>query len=270
MRIALAQMFCAWGSVQANLASMDALCGQAGQQGAAMLLTPEMSVCGMYKDVRVWPLAESLDGPSATAVLQMARRHNLHIGFGFTERADGLPYNSYAVASPDGILAGVYRKNRVAPLEVEFWQSHNERPVFAIAGRRFAVGICLDNRCPELLADYGKQHADVVIMPHAWDADPLDRQGRELKYNSMVELAEHHRAGRLGGWKTHGQMRDFFMSYVPQRARENHFYALFVNQCGRPHPALRIVGPSFAVDPQGHVLVQTRDEREQVLCVDIV
>jgi len=39
----------------------------------------------------------------------MARRHGLHIGFGFTERAKRLPYNTYAVASPDGALVGAYR-----------------------------------------------------------------------------------------------------------------------------------------------------------------
>jgi predicted amidohydrolase len=64
-------------------------------------------------------------------------------------------------------------------------------------------------------------------------------------------------------------MRDQFYAYVPQRAREHGFTALFVNQSGQPHPALRFEGPSFAVDPRGRILAETRDGSEQMLLAEI-
>jgi predicted amidohydrolase len=262
-------MACRWGEIEANLAAIEAYARIAKGRGAAMVVFPELTVSGIFKDEQVWALAEALDGPSVRQVCQMAREAGLVIGFGFTEKALPLPYNAYCLATPEGRLAGVYRKNYIPQLEVPFWQAHHERPVFTAIGKRLAVAICFDNCQPDLLAHYGGQRAEVVLMPHAWDADPLDLQGRDLKHNSMAELIEHQRAGRLGGWKSHDAMRDYFYGYIPLRARENGFYALFVNQAGRPHEALCFSGPTFAVDPHGEILVETRDGAEQMLLVEI-
>jgi predicted amidohydrolase len=66
-------------------------------------------------------------------------------------------------------------------------------------------------------------------------------------------------------WKTHDQMRDDFYATIPGLARENRFWALFVNQSGRPHECLDFVGPSFVVDPTGRVVAETRDGEEQLV-----
>jgi predicted amidohydrolase len=270
MKIALVQMFCGFGEVDANLAAMRAFARRAKADGAEMVVFPELTISGIYKDPKVWELAQSLDGPSVRAALDLSRAEGLYIGFGFTERApEGLPYNAYAVAAPRGELAGVYRKNYIPHLEVPFWQGHRERPVFDLGGRRFAVAICWDNTEEELLAHYGRAGARVVLMPHAWDADPLDHAGKPLEHRTILELYEHHQHGRLGGWASHDAMRDQFLAYIPLRAKAHDFYALFVNQAGQPHPAIRFEGPSFAVDPQGKLLACTCDGAEQMLYVDV-
>lgn len=269
MRIALVQMLCRWGDVEANLAAMDAHARAARGHGAEMVVFPELTVSGIYKDERVWELAEGLDGPSVRRVLDLARREGLFIAFGLTERARPLPYNTYCIAGPDGALLGAYRKNRVPTLEAPFWQPHGERPVFSIRGRRFAVATCFDNCDEALLAGYGRRGVELVLMPHAWDADPLDEHGAELSHGSMAELIEHWRAGRLAGWRSHDEMREQFFAYIPRRAKDNGFYALFVNQAGQPHPALRFEGPTFAVDPEGRILAQTESGEEGVLQVEV-
>jgi predicted amidohydrolase len=269
MKIALVQMECRWGEIQRNLDQMERHCGEACSAGATMIVFPELTTTGIFKDDRVWEVSENLDGASVHQVSEMASRHKLYIGFGFSERAEPLPYNAYAVVAPDGAVAGVYRKNCIPRLEVPWWQGHDARPVFEVAGRRCGVAICWDTTQPALLAEYGRNGAEIVLMPHAWDADPLGLDGQDLPHESMDELYEHCREGRLGGWRSHDGMLDQFLRYIPARARENRFYALFVNQCGRPHEVLCINGPTFAVDPKGEVLVSTRDGREQMLLVDI-
>ncbi len=77
-------------------------------------------------------------------------------------------------------------------------------------------------------------------------------------------------AGRPCAARKPTTRRDLSQSYIPELARENGFPALFVSQCGRPQRALWIAGHSFAVDPQGQVFVQTRDDAEQMLCVDVI
>jgi predicted amidohydrolase len=166
-------------------------------------------------------------------------------------------------------VAGIYRKNCIPVLEVPWWQGHAGRPVMRVAGRRFGVAICWDNTQPGLLAEYGRNEVDAVVMPHAWDADPLGPDGKALDHRHMDELYEDYRSGKLCGWESHDGMLAQFLRYIPERARENGFHALFVNQSGQPHEALRMEGPTFAADPRGEVLARTTGGEQQVVYVDI-
>jgi len=265
LRVALAQIHCPWADPRGNLERMATWAERARDGGAQLVAFPELCVSGICKDERLPSVTESLDGPSVASVRSLARRLGLAIGFGSSERADGMPLNAYPVVSPDGTLAGVYRKNHIPVLEVPFWQGHSARPVFSVLGRRVAVSICWDNKYPELLAHYARGGAEIVLMPHAWDSDALDEDGRVIDYQSMDEIVRY--LGRTGSlrWKTHDQMRDDFYGYVPALAREGCFWALFVNQAGRPHECLDFVGPSFVVDPSGGVVAETRDGSEQLV-----
>lgn len=269
IRVALAQIECPWADSRANLERMAGWAERAKTGGADMVVLPELCVSGICKDERLASTAETLDGPSVSFVRALARRLGLAIGFGFSERADGLPFNTYVVVEPDGSLAGVYRKNHIPKLEVPFWQGDTARPVFRALGRSMAVSICWDNRHPELLRHYSRGGAQIVLMPHAWDADALDENGTVIEYDSMEEIgARLRRTGRMR-WKTHNQMRDDFFQAIPALARKGRFWALFVNQAGRPHPCLDFVGPSFVVDPSGRVVAETRDREEQIVFATI-
>jgi len=265
LRVALAQIHCPWAEPQGNLARMAEWAERAKAGGAELVAFPELCVPGICKDERLSSVSESLDGPSVASVRALARRLQLAIGFGFSERAEGMPYNAYAVVEPDGALAGVYRKNHIPVLEAPFWQGHSERPVFDVLGRRTAVSICWDNKYEELVAGYANERAEIVLMPHAWDADALDEDGRVIDYQTMEEIVAY--SSRHGGlrWKTHDQMRDDFYAYIPTLARDGGFWALFVNQAGRPHECLEFVGPSFVVAPSGEVVATTRDASEQLV-----
>ncbi len=269
LRVALAQIHCPWADREGNLERMAHWAERAKSQGAELVAFPELCVPGICKDERLASVTETLAGPSVASVRALARRIGIGIGFGFSERADGKPYNAYAVVEPDGTLAGVYRKNHIPKLEAPFWQGHAEQPTFAALGRRFAVSICWDNRYPDLLAHYTHEDAEVVLMPHAWDSDALDEEGRVIDYDSMEEIvAYRRRTGRLR-WKTHDEMRDDFYEYIPALAHEYRFWALFVNQSGRPHDCLEFLGPSFVVDPSGRVVAQTRDGSEQLVLATV-
>jgi predicted amidohydrolase len=265
LRVALAQIFCPWADPQGNLARMAGWTERAKQGGAELVAFPELCVSGICKDQRLTSVTETLDGPSVAFVRALTRRFGIAIGFGFSEKTEGMPRNAYAVVEPDGTLAGVYRKNHIPVLEAPFWQGHGEQPVFTALGRRVAVSICWDNKYPELLAHYAREGAEVVLMPHAWDSDALDEEGRVIDYQSMEEIVAYRRRTGALRWKTHDQMRDDFYQRIPGLAREGRFWALFVNQSGRPHECLDFVGPSFVVDPSGGVVTATRDGSEQLV-----
>lgn len=269
LRVALAQIHCPWADTRGNLERMAGWAERAKGGGAQLVAFPELCVPGICKDERLASVTETLDGPSVAFVRALARRLAVAIAFGFSERADGKPWNAYAVVEPDGPLAGVYRKNHIPKLEKPFWQGHAGRPVFRALGRSMAVSICWDNQYAELLRHYARAGAEIVLMPHAWDADALDEEGQVIDYDSMAEIVDwRRRTGRMR-WKTHDQMRDDFYRTIPGLARDGRFWALFVNQSGRPHECLDFVGPSFVVDPSGQVAAETRDGGEQLVFAEI-
>lgn len=269
LRVALAQIHCPWADTRGNLERMAGWAERAKDGGAQLVAFPELCVPGICKDERLASVTETLDGPSVASVQALARRLAIAIGFGFSERAPGKPWNAYAVVEPDGTLAGVYRKNHVPKLEAPFWQGHDARPVFRALGRAMAVSICWDNQYPDLLAHYARGGAEVVLMPHAWDADALDEDGRVIDYDSMAEIVGWRRLHGRMRFKTHDQMRDEFYRTIPGLARDGRFWALFVNQSGRPHECLDFVGPSFVVDPAGVVVAETRDREEQLVLATV-
>jgi predicted amidohydrolase len=269
MRVALVQVECPWADIQGNLERMAGWAARAKACGADMVVFPELCVSGICKDERLASISETLDGPSVAFVRSLARSLALAIGFGFSEQQDGLPFNTYVVVEPDGGLAGVYRKNHIPKLEAPFWQAGTDRPVFRALGYSMAVSTCWDNKYPALLRHYSRGGSKIVIMPHAWDADALDDDGAVIDYDSMAEIdARLRHTGQLR-WRTHDQMRAEFYETIPGLAREGRFWALFVNQAGRPHPCLDFVGPSFVVDPSGRVVAETRDRGEQIVFADI-
>ena len=268
-RVALAQVECPWADTQGNLERMAGWAERAKTGGAELIAFPELCVSGICKDDRLGSISEALDGPSVAFVRSLARSLGLAIAFGFSEKADGLPFNTYVVVEPDGGLAGVYRKNHIPRLEVPFWQAGSARPVFRALGYSMAISTCWDNRHPDLLRHYSRGGVEIVLMPHAWDADVLDEDGTVIDYDSMEEIsARLRRTGHLR-WKTHDQMRDEFYETIPGLAREGRFWALFVNQAGRPHPCLDFVGPGFVVDPSGRIVAETRDREEQLVFADV-
>jgi predicted amidohydrolase len=269
IRIALVQMYCGWAEVDENLNRMGAWAKRALEGKANLVVFPELCISGICKDNRLDSVTESLEGASVGLVRDLACRLGLAIGFGFSERTLGKPYNAYAVVEPDGSVAGVYRKNHIPKLEVPFWQGHSGHPVFRALGRSMAVSICWDNQYPELLAHYARNGAEVVLMPHAWDSDALDEEGRVIDYHSMDEIVQYLKHTGQMRWKTHDQMRDEFYSYIPGLARQGRFWGIFVNQAGRPHDCLQFVGPSFVVDPTGKVVAETRDGEEQLVFADL-
>lgn len=269
LKVTLAQMFCRWGDIPGNLRKIEEFAVRAAEDKADWILFPELTIQGIFKSPDVLRLSETVDGPSVGHVCRLARRLALGIGVGLSERASEKPLNAYILMEPSGEVAGVYRKNRIPKLEAPFWQGHDQRPVLSLCGHRVGVSICWDNTYPEIPAGYARGGARIVIMPHAWDSDALDEQGRVIDYNSMEEIVEYHERTGRRIWKTYEQMWSEFDPRIPNLARENRIWALFINQAGQPHPSLKFVGPTFAAAPDGRIVAQTIDETEQLVTVDI-
>src|ERR671933_2686390 len=107
VRAATVQFQHAPGEKSYNLGRIRHFVTEAARSGVEIIAFPEMCLTG-YWHVRKLShdafvaLAEPVpNGPSTQELLRLSREHEMTIGAGLLELADGCVYNSYVVAMPD-------------------------------------------------------------------------------------------------------------------------------------------------------------------------
>lgn len=178
--IAVAQ-FSPTAEVVANRDHVAELVGSAAAQGAALAVLPEYSSFTPPRfDGSIAAHAEPLDGPFASAVGDLARRHRIAVVVGMIEQLPGTTkvHNTLLLVAADGALAATYRKVHLYDahgVQESEWIVAGEPGAAAtmeVDGLRVGAQTCYDLRFPEstrVLVDAG---ADVVVVPAQWVPGP--------------------------------------------------------------------------------------------------
>jgi len=230
LTLALWQCSYASGSTEA-LRRLDSAASQARNQGADLLVCPEMSMTGYAIGAdAVQTLAEAADGPLGQAVADVARRHRLAIVYGFPQRhPDGArPFNTVQMIDADGQRLAHYAKTHLFGEvdRAQFSPGPDAPAVFTWRGWRMGLLICYDVEFPEAVRLLGLQGADLVVVPTA-------------------NMREFDEVPRL---------------LVPARACENRLWVAYANACGQD-AMFDYGGMSTVANPQGSVLAKAgRDE----------
>lgn len=207
---------------------LTALVNQAAADGARLVVAPEAAMHDFGPpDRSLAAVAEPLDGPFVTAVVDAARATGATVLAGMFEQADGeRAYNTVVAVGPDGLL-GAYRKLHL--FDALGWRE-SDRLVAGDTGPlvvdvddlRVGVMTCYDLRFPELARALCDDGATVLAVPAAWVAGPL----KEDQWTTLVRA----------------------------RAIESTAYVL---AAGQPPPAY--CGRSAVVDPAGTVIASLGD-----------
>lgn len=186
---------------------------------AQLVVFPECAVTGYCFESKSEAMfvAESLDGPSTTKLLDAAKQHNKFLAYGMLERNGDKLHNSCVLLGPNGVV-GVYRKIHLPFLGVDRFVDAGVEPmeVFEVAGIRVGMHICYDASFPEATRVLALKGADLVILPTNWPPGA-----------------------------------DTFAEYLPNaRALENHIYFMAVNRVGEER-GFRFIGTSKFCLPTG-------------------
>jgi len=258
IRVAAVQAQSLPGQIEVNLDHAAALVEQATARGASIVVLPELFSCGYVPNRAVWEAAEIRGGRTDRWLAATASRLSIYLGAGAIE-TDGTDFfNMFALASPDGQIAGrAYKANAEASI---FRRGRAVHLIDTPAGR-IGVGICADNQFAATLRLMHEQDADLVLMPHAWPTP-----ARAAGLVSPADVAAQQQ-----------RMTDLPVLY----ARALGVPVVFVNQVGPLLPIggilghlmdpriWRLRGQSRIVDCDGGVLGQLGDE-EGVLTADVV
>lgn len=221
----------------ANLDRLDAAAAAAVEQGADLLLAPEMFLSGynIGRDA-AQALAEPADGPSARRAADIARTRNIALCYGYPERgADGAIYNAALLLDRGGAPLLNFRKTHLfGDLDREmFAPGPGTAELAEIDGYRLGILICYDVEFPEAVRALALGGADLVLVPTA-NMKPYDAVSHFV---------------------------------VPARAFENELYVAYANRCGS-EGTLDYMGLSCVGDPNGGNLVLA-GEGEELIVVDL-
>ena len=171
-----------------NIAAVSALIEQAADQGAKLILPPEL-FSGPYfcreEDEALFALARpTAEHPSVTAMQALAAKLQVTIPTSFFERDGHHYYNTLAMIGPDGGLMGTYRKSHIPDgpgYEEKFYfrPGNDGFKVWDVASDdgskvRIGVGICWDQWYPECARVMALEGAEVLLYPTAIGSEPYD------------------------------------------------------------------------------------------------
>lgn len=210
-------------------------------EGADLVVLPELWAPGGFA-YRQWEeRAESVDGPTITAVAEAAAEIGavVHAGSIIERTAEGL-YNTSVVLGPTGEQLAVYRKIHRFGFGVgEPTLLQPGKDVVTVdvtldgAPARIGLATCYDARFPELFRALLDRDATVAIIPAAW---PMPR---------------------VEAWRL----------FTRARAGENQFLTVACNTAGT-HANHRMGGHSAVISPDGTVLAEA-GTGEETLQVDV-
>jgi predicted amidohydrolase len=246
--VAVGQMAC-YNDMEAAYAKAEEMIAEAAQKGARLIVLPEMmNYVGK-------PNPDSFEfvpqGICCTRMAAAAKKHNIWVNLGSIHELDpedpeGKPYNTSVIFSPEGVMAGKYRK-----LHLSDMQASPEKPISRESDRikagdrivtvdtefaRVGMSICYDLRFPEMFRLMSEAGAKIVCLPAC--------------FNSTTGAAH---------WEV----------LLRSIAVLNHCYVLASNHCGKKYNGNGVWGHSMIIDPWGTPVALAGQEREALLLAEI-
>lgn len=234
-KVALAQFACKLGNKQANIDRMAKYAAGAKDQGADIIIFPELSLTGYTLRDLVYELAEEVPGPSARRMEKVAQEENLYIIYGMPERSEkgkAILYNTAVLTGPEGYI-GKYRKTHLPTHSVfeekRYFRMGYQTPTFETNIGKIGVTICYDVFFPEITRALRLQGAKLIVCI---SASPAVR-------------------------------RRYFETLTAARAIENTCFLAYVNLVGIEN-GLQFWGGSRLIAPNGAIITQLKYDEEDV------
>jgi len=183
-RVAIAQINAVVGDLAGNAAKVLRAARAAHEQGADVLVTPELMLSGYPPEDLL--LRPSFVTKTEDVLRQLARDlaalQGLHVVVGYANRDGEQLYNAAAVLC-DGAQVGLYRKRELPNYSVfdepRYFTSDAAPLVFNVKGVAFGVNLCEDiwfDRAPRAAAQAG---ARVLLVPNASPYNTGKQQDRQ-------------------------------------------------------------------------------------------
>ena len=176
-------------NIQANIDQIVAKVTAASQNGAKLIVLPEVAVTG-------WIIASKKDldtipGKATAAMEKITKKYNNYVVIGSYENdpATGLTHNAAALIGPKGYI-GKTRKNQLPPGDFETASPGNLGfPVFDTEIGRIGILICFDDSHLQSLLVPNLRGIDILAMPIGSDRLPKFEKASVANKSTISNIA---------------------------------------------------------------------------------
>jgi len=176
-------------NVQANIDGIVTKVTTASQNGAKLIVLPEVAVTG-------WIIASKKDsdtipGKATAAMEKITKKYNNYVVIGLYENdpVTGLTHNAAALIGPKGYI-GKYRKNQLPPGDFEAATPGNLGfPVFDTEIGRIGMLICFDDSRLQSLLLPSLRGMDILAIPIGSDAMPKFEKASIGNHSTIANIA---------------------------------------------------------------------------------
>lgn len=246
MRVGLVQL-CSGTDIEANIERASDLIRQAANDGAKLIVTPEMThLVQKDKASLLGSIFPQEQDPAVQAFRALAEALNIHLLIGSLAIKDGEKVaNRSFLFSPDGAISAVYDKIHLFDAQVSDKERYRESatykagdaPVLAdVNDTKLGLSICYDVRFPNLYRHYAQSGAHMLTVPAAF----------------TVPTGKAH-------WKV----------LLRARAIETGSFVLAPAQGGRHEDGRATYGHSLVINPWGEVIAECAHDKPGFMCVDL-
>ena len=247
-------------NIQHNKAKLEHNIRELSEKGAQLVVLQELHNSLYFcqtEDVDKFDLAEPIPGPSTEFYSKIAAECNIVLVTSlFERRAAGVYHNTAVVFEQDGTVAGMYRKMHI-PDDPGYYEKFyftpgdiGFKPINTSIGK-LGVQVCWDQWFPEGARLMALQGADILIYPTAIGYEPGDlKEEQERQREAWITVQRGH-------------------------AVANGLPVISVNRTGYESApsgngnGIQFWGSSFVCGPQGEILSQASQDKEENLLVEI-
>ena len=212
VKVAAIQLDCV-ADPQANLAHAEKLVRKAADEGAKIILLPELFerpyFCQEQRYDYYAYATPVMENPAVQRLSAVARELAVVLPVSFYEKDGTRLFNSIAMLDADGSVMGVYRKTHIPDdhyyqEKFYFTPGNTGFKVWDTCYGKIGVGICWDQWFPEAARSMALLGADILLYPTAIGSEPIlevDSSGhwmRTMQGHSAANILPVMAANRYG------------------------------------------------------------------------
>lgn len=246
--------------IATNVAKLKENITKLAKQGAELVVLQELHNSLYFcqtEETSVFDLAESIPGKSTDEFGTLVKELGIVLVLSlFEKRAPGLYHNTAVVIEKDGSIAGKYRKMHI-PDDPAYYEKFyftpgdlGFQPIETSLGK-LGILVCWDQWYPEAARLMALAGAEVLIYPTAIGWESTDTQDeKDRQRNAWIISQRGH-------------------------AVANGLNVISVNRVGyEPDPSeqtngISFWGSSFVAGPQGEILWQASNDKEETQIIDV-